>query len=111
MSNILHKPKNKNNGGYEFQYRATKAGDMKAIYPAKAEGVAEFPVNYPDTWIRLKRTGDVFTGYWSADGKAWKVYTSYTLSIPKKIYLGMAVTSHNTKEFAEAVFTDISFIK
>jgi hypothetical protein len=100
--------RNKNNGGYEFQYRTAKAGEMKAIYPSSASGTPEFPVNYPNTWIRLKRAGNLFTGYYSADGKTWKEYATYTLELPKKINLGMAVTSHNTKETATAVFRDIS---
>jgi len=33
------------------------------------------------------------------------------LELSKKIYLGLAVTSHNTKETATAVFRDISFVK
>ena len=103
-----NKPRNKNNGGYEFQYRAAKAGEMKAIYPAKAEGIPEFPVNYPNTWIRLQRVGNLFTGYWSADGKIWKVYTTYSLDLPEKIMLGMAITSHNTKEVATALFSDVT---
>ncbi len=106
-----NKPRNKNNGGYEFQYRAAKAGEMKAIYPAKADGAPEFPVNYPNTWIRLKRSGNEFTGFYSTDGKTWKEYTKYTLELPKKVYLGLAVTSHNTKESATAVFKDISLSK
>jgi len=103
--------RNKNNGGYEFQYRQVKAGEMKAIYPPKFDGTPEFPVNYPNTWIRLKRTGNTFTGFYSADGKTWKQFADYKLELSKKIYLGLAVTSHNTKETATAVFRDISFVK
>jgi hypothetical protein len=106
-----NKPRNKNNGGYEFQYRLIKGGEMKAVYPAKFDGTPEFPVNYPNTWIRLKRTGNDFTGLFSPDGKKWKVYTTFTLELAKKVYLGMAVTSHNIKEPASAVFKDISLIK
>jgi regulation of enolase protein 1 (concanavalin A-like superfamily) len=106
-----NKPRNKNNGGFEFQYRAAKEGDMKAIYPASATGIPDFPVNYPNTWIRLKRSGDDFTGYCSTDGKTWKAYTTFTLALSKKLYLGLAVTSHNTKEAAKAVFKDISMVK
>ncbi|MEI7422153.1 MAG: hypothetical protein WCK18_08665 [Prolixibacteraceae bacterium] len=106
-----NKPRNKNNGGFEFQYRSVKAGDMKAIYPASATGSPEFPANYPNTWIRLKRSGNEFTGYCSNDGKTWKVYTTYTLALTGKVYLGLAVTSHNVKEAAKAVFKDISMTK
>jgi hypothetical protein len=104
-------PRNKNNGGYEFQYRKEQAGEMKAIYPAKFDGTPEFPVNYPNTWIRLKRAGSEFTGYYSADGKSWKAFTTFSMDLSKKVYLGLAVTSHNTKESATAVFRNISTIK
>jgi hypothetical protein len=99
--------RNKNNGGYEFQYRAVKGGEMKAIYPARAEGTPEFPVSYPNTWIRLQRSGDVFTGYYSLDGKSWKLYTTYTLKLPEKLYLGLAVTSHDAAKSTTAVFKDL----
>lgn len=105
--------RNKNNGGYEFQYRSIKNGEMKAIYPRVlgAEGNPEFPVNYPNTWIRLKRAGNDFTGFTSQDGKTWKAYTTFTMELSEKIYLGLAVTSHDTKKTAKAVFRNISSLK
>jgi hypothetical protein len=104
-------PRNKNNGGYEFQYRQIKDGEMKAIYPKSSEGTPEFPVTYPNTWIRLNRTNNDFTGYYSTDGKTWKVYTTFTLELPSKIYLGLAVTSHNTNHTASARFRNIGELK
>lgn len=104
-------PRNKNNGGYEFQYRAEQAGNMKAIYPARFDGEPEFPVNYPNTWIRLKRTGNEFTGFYSADGKSWNPFASFTLELSQKLFLGLAVTSHNIQEPATAVFRDISTLR
>jgi hypothetical protein len=104
-------PRNKNNGGYEFQYRPMKDSLMKAIYPKKAEGNPEFPVNYPGVWIRLQRVGNDFTGYYSTDGKTWKLYTTYTLQLPAKVYLGLALTSHNTGQNASAKFRNIAEIK
>lgn len=103
--------RNKNNGGYEFQYRKDKDGEMKAIYPARFDGVPEFPVNFPNTWIRLKRAGNIFTGYYSADGRTWKIYTEFTMEIAQKLYLGMAVTSHNTNKKTSAIFRNIASLK
>lgn len=103
--------RNKNNGGYEFQYRMEQSGEMKAVYPARYDGTPEFPVNYPNTWIRLKRVGNEFSGFSSPDGKVWKMFTVFKLELPEKLYLGLAVTSHNTKETATAVFRDISTLK
>ena len=104
-------PRNKNNGGFEFQYRTVKGGEMKAIYPDSFEGTPDFPVTYPNTWIRLQRSKNDFTGYYSIDGIAWKKYTTFTLELPSTIYLGLAVTSHNAEEFASAKFRDIGELK
>ena len=105
-----NKPRNKNNGGFEYQYRQQTGGEMKAIYPARFDGTPDFPVTFPDTWIRLKRTGNKFTGYTGTDGKSWKEYASFDLDLPQKVYLGPAVTSHKTTEPATAKFRNISKI-
>ena len=104
-------PRNKNNGGYEFQYRQVRDSAMKAIYPKSSTGTPEFPVGYPNTWIRLQRTRNEFTGYFSTDGKTWKAYTTFTLELPSKIYLGLAVTSHNPNHAVSAKFRNIGQIK
>jgi hypothetical protein len=106
-----NRPRNKNNGGFEFQYRQVANGEMKAIYPASAQGAPEFPVTFPDTWIRLRRVKNDFTGFYSTDGINWKVYTTYTLELPSKVYLGLAVTSHNPAQTATAVFRNIGEVK
>lgn len=104
-------PRNKNNGGYEFQYRQEKGGEMKAIYPKSSDGIPEFPVTYPNTWIRLQRIKNNFSGYYSMDGKNWKIFTTYSIELPEKIYLGLAVTSHNTNDIALAKFRNIVELK
>jgi hypothetical protein len=105
-----NKPRNKNNGGFEYQYREAADGQMKAIYPARSEGTPDFPVTFPDTWIRLKRQGNKFTGYTGMDGRSWKEYATFTLDLPERIYLGAAVTSHKTNESTTAKFRNIGFI-
>jgi regulation of enolase protein 1 (concanavalin A-like superfamily) len=104
-------PRNKNNGGFEYQYRQITDGEMKAIYPAvRLEGTPDFPVTFPNTWIRLKRIGDKFIGYASTDGISWKEYATFTLNLPEKVYLGIAVTSHKTTEYSTAKFRNIGNI-
>jgi hypothetical protein len=105
-----NKPRNKNNGGFEYQYRQLTDGEMKAIYPVRFEGTPDFPVTFPNTWIRLKRIGNKFTGYSGTDGKSWKEYATFTLNFPEKVYLGAAVTSHKTTEFTTAKFRNICSI-
>ena len=103
-------PRNNNNGGFEYQYRKVTGGEMKAIYPVRFEGTPDFPVTFPNTWIRLKRIGNKFTGYSGTDGKSWKEYATFTLDLPEKVYLGAAVTSHKTTEFTTAKFRNIGNI-
>jgi regulation of enolase protein 1 (concanavalin A-like superfamily) len=97
-------PRNKNNGGCEFQYRLEKGGEMKAIYPNAETAGNQFDVNFPSTWIRLKRQGNIFESYISNDKKTWKLYSTYTQKLPNELLVGLAVTSHNSAEFTTAGF-------
>lgn len=103
-------PRNKNNGGFEYQYRQVTDGEMKAIYPIRFEGTPDFPVTFPNTWIRLKRIGNKFIGYTGTDGKSWKEYAAFTIDLPEKVYLGAAVTSHKITESTTAKFRNIGYI-
>jgi hypothetical protein len=66
------------------------------------------PVTYPNTWLRLKRAGDTFTGSASADGDRWTQLGSVTMVLPLRVYFGLAVSSHRTNELATARFRDFS---
>jgi hypothetical protein len=67
-----------------------------------------YPVNYPDTWLRLQRTGDVFNSYASLDGLTWTLLASGTIAISNRVYLGFAVASHATNRTALARFSELS---
>jgi regulation of enolase protein 1 (concanavalin A-like superfamily) len=79
---------------------------MKAIYPNDAVDKADYKVAYPNTWIRLKRTGDVFDSYFSNDNKTWHHYSTFNIQLPTELYLGMAVTAHHPTSTATAVFSN-----
>ena len=92
--------RNNNNGGYEFQSRDATGGPSAAIYPPNPQPA----VRYPNAWLRLKRQGDVFTAYYSRDGKNWTLYATKTLTLPSTVYFGMALTSHNAAAQSTARF-------
>ena len=73
---------------------------------AAATSAGSFPVNYPETWLRLKRAGNVFTAFASYDGNAWVQLSSTTLALPSTVYFGLAVSSRNTAT-ATAAFQNI----
>jgi chitinase len=47
--------------------------------------------------------GSVFTGYESADGQNWTVVASDTFTMASTVYVGIAVTSHNSSVSTHAV--------
>ena len=100
-------PRNKNNGGCEFQYRLAAGENMKAIYPDQETAGDKFNVNFPDTWIRMKRQGDVFESYFSKDNEIWNLYSSFSLEMPEELLIGLAITSHNSEESTTAVFSSL----
>jgi hypothetical protein len=73
-----------------------------------ATTTGSFPVNYPNTWVRLKRAGNAFTGYAGVDGQSWFQLGSATLALPSTIYLGFVASSHNTNAATIAAFRDYS---
>ncbi len=72
--------------------------------PAATSG--SFPVNYPNTWLRLNRVGNVFTGFGGYDGTNWTQLGTVTLVLPARIYLGLVVASHNSNQFTTAKFVN-----
>jgi regulation of enolase protein 1 (concanavalin A-like superfamily) len=66
-------------------------------------------------WVKLTRTGDVFTAQYSADGKTWldmknadgTVATS-TLALSNPVYIGLCVTSHNSAATTTAVMSGVA---
>jgi len=68
-----------------------------------------FPVNYPYTWLRLQRSGDVFTGWASLDGVNWRQLGQVTLaSAPRPMFVGLAVASGGPGQSLTAGFRDFA---
>lgn len=99
--------RNNNKGGCEFQYRADKAIDMKAIYPNPETAGTKFNVDFPKSWIRLVRKGNEYKSYFSHDNKNWELYCSFTLELPDELYVGMAVTAHDSNQLTHAKFSSL----
>ncbi|MBK8002103.1 MAG: lamin tail domain-containing protein [Verrucomicrobia bacterium] len=71
--------------GSFFQWRSTIGGATLTS--------GSYPVNYPETWLRLKRAGNIFTGYASMDGTAWYQLGIVTNAMAPNVFLGMAVSA------------------
>jgi hypothetical protein len=73
---------------------------------ATAATSGNFPANYPNTWLRLNRVGNVFTGFGSYDGINWTQLGTVTITMPNQIYIGLVVASHNTSQATTAQFVN-----
>ena len=58
-------------------------------------------------WLKLERKGDVFTGYYSLDGSNWTITTSQIVAMTQNIYLGLAVSPHDSSQNNTAVFDNL----
>ncbi|MCX6882714.1 MAG: lamin tail domain-containing protein, partial [Verrucomicrobia bacterium] len=83
--------------GSFFESRASLAANAMTAAP-----VGGFPVNYPQTWLRLRRAGSAFTGFGSLDGKTWVQLGTATITTPTVVYVGLAVTSGKQEKTALA---------
>ncbi|MFE5030833.1 ABC transporter permease subunit [Streptomyces sp. NPDC056683] len=86
---------------------------MQYDYTHDAAGAAGAVSASSPGWLRLRRSGDVLTGYQSADGRAWsEVGTARLAGLPDTVQAGLFVTSPSVEQatgtgsgFAPAVAT------
>ena len=65
-----------------------------------------YPVNYPQTWLRLRRDGASLSGFGSFDGTNWTALGSTTLSMPSSVQVGLTVAGRDTNAVAVVRFRD-----
>jgi regulation of enolase protein 1 (concanavalin A-like superfamily) len=79
--------------GYAFQRRIDPGGiSQSTAVTGTAPG-----------WLRLVRVGTQIDAYRSADGNTWTLIGSDAVPMADAVYVGMAVTSHNTAVATDAL--------
>jgi len=58
------------NNSYEFVWRENDGGTYASTGPV-------VPPPYPNAWLRLQRSGQLFTGFTSSDGKTWTTLATH----------------------------------
>jgi fibro-slime domain-containing protein len=84
--------------GIRLQYRRTNgAGSFDSTLTP-----------YKDSyWVRIKRTGNTITGYSSQNGNSWIPVSSKAIPMTDSVYVGLALTSHNTVATTTALFSNL----
>ena len=70
----------------------------------------EVPVVAIPYYVRLVRTGDLFEGFQSADGVTWEKETEITTVMAENVYVGLALTSHQSGETRVATFDNVNVV-
>jgi hypothetical protein len=95
-----------------FQNRPTN--NSAQCFTAQGEAESKIP-----SWLKLERRGNQFTGYHSLDGVHWirqsdKANTGpeaspnpQTISMPARVYVGLALSSHAPGVMATATFSSV----
>jgi hypothetical protein len=87
--------------GVSFQ-RRTPAG-------ASSSDTTEAGITAPQ-WVKLERSiGGLIRAYYSADGSTWTQLGTQTVTMSAPMYIGLALTSHNSGVSCEAKFSNVSF--
>ncbi len=80
---------------YENGRRETPGNVTGAWSLGTQNGNNGVPAGVPNAWVRIKRTGNLFTAYRSADGSSWLATATNTLTFSNTVYVGFASTAHN----------------
>ncbi|MDE3099464.1 MAG: RICIN domain-containing protein, partial [Verrucomicrobiota bacterium] len=62
----------------------------------------------PPQWVKIVRSSNMFTGYYSADGSTWTQIANTNLTMATSATAGLAVTSHDTASANTATFDNVS---
>ncbi|MFN3407976.1 MAG: autotransporter-associated beta strand repeat-containing protein [Limisphaerales bacterium] len=87
--------------GFRFQYRTAANGTSISVAGPALNAAS-------NNWVRLTRTGNVFTSFVSSNGLAWTPVGSVTNSMAAALSGGLAVCSHVDAALSAAQFDNVS---
>jgi len=62
-------------------------------------------------WLRLTRTGDVFSGEYSPDGVTWAPFANKTtIAMPATVTIGLVICANNPGTLGTVTYTDVTVI-
>ena len=85
--------------GTVSQWRATRGASSGSITGTAA---------LAPEWVRVTRSGNSLSAYYSANGTTWTRIGTQTITMPTRVYVGLAVTSHKPSATGRGVFTNVT---
>lgn len=85
--------------GVNFQWRNSTGGQC---------GTSQVTGPVVPLWVRLIRSGNTFSGYYSSDGVSWNAVGGQTIAMPGAGLAGLTVTAHNDGTLCTATFANVS---
>jgi hypothetical protein len=64
------------------------------------------PAGIPNAWLRLQRTGPLFTGYFGTNGSNWTIMGQTNVPLSSPLLLGLGLTAHDTNLLATGIFSN-----
>jgi hypothetical protein len=95
--------------GNGCRFQARQASNADAVSDSSVATAEQTAVTTPQ-WVKLVRSGDSFSGFYSADGATWTAmaWNPQDIIMGGNVYIGLAVTSHNASAQTSAAFSDIA---
>jgi hypothetical protein len=83
-----------------FNYRTSTGGSTAQA----SSGTVSLPY-----WVKVTRSGSVFSSFASSDGVNWVQFgSSQTINVGQNVYIGLAVSSGSLTNLATATFDNVS---
>jgi len=95
--------------GNGCRYQARRAASVDAVSDTSVATPEQIAITTP-YWVKLERSGNEFSGFYSADGSSWTPmsWNPQIISMLGSIHIGLAVTSHNAGNPTLAEFSAVT---
>ncbi len=94
-------------GNGNFSGRKVVGGNLFAGYDKLFPGGGAIDKTGTPVWLRMRRTGNRFLGYYSHDGTDWNSLNSIYSDMPEQMYVGLGVSAFNLNTPVTARFSDL----
>jgi hypothetical protein len=95
--------------GNGCRFQAREATNVDAVSDTSVATAEQMAIVAP-YWVKLERSGDELSGFYSADGVTWTAmsWNPQTIAMPGTVHIGLAVTSHNAGSPTVAEFSEVA---